>query len=744
MENTPHSYVFGGFRLDVREKALYSDGRRVILAPKAFDTLLALVERHGRVVAKEDLLQRVWPDAFVEENNLAQNISHLRRVLGEGVGGARFIETLPKRGCSFVADVREVVEEEPRSRPAELAGAEALTSGVTSAIAEHRRPGHLIWAGALLAAIVGALLASPSIRDRVAAFGEEPRPAAVPADPDPAARRIAVLPFANLGSPDDDYVAAGVTEDIHSRLASLSGLALRSSATIAAYDRRGKDVHRIGADLDVDYLIEGSVRWERPASSELVRISSRLIRVADDTTIWGQQYDASPASLASVQSDIAYRIADALRVALDARERRAVGAPTTTDADAYLAYLRGLAAYQDGFSDTTNQAQARTELEHAVARDPRFALAWSWLARTYISQYRSGADRTRETRDAAFRAAETAIAIDGALPEGHLALANAYYAERRYADARRELEIARVGLPNSTELWQLVGNIDQAEGRWREARAALMRAFELDPPAAAQWVTVHYLHLRDYPEARRFIGLARAANKRASVVPEAWLRFSEGGEVAEARPLLEAALESRPLADARVRGLLARLEWFDGRHQRALELIEAMDPIGAWMAANFRYPAAVAAGQVYETMGRHQDALRHNARALPDLLHRERRSPDDYQVHAGLALAYLGLRQSANALRHAERATTLLPVSRDAVEGPLYLYLLAQVQAQTGNEAVAFATLDRLFGAPAFYNEHWVQRDPAFASLRRQRSFPDRVARWSTERGDALLAASSR
>lgn len=744
MEHTPHSYVFGAFRLDVREKALYSDGRRVILTPKAFDTLLALVERHGRVVAKEDLLQRVWPDAFVEENNLAQNISLLRRVLGEGVGGARFIETLPKRGYSFVADVQEVVDGESLPRPAEPSGVEILTGEATAAIAERRRPGYAIWAGALAVAIAGALLASPSIRDRVAAFGVEPRVAAVPADPDRSARRIAVLPFGNLGSPDDDYVAAGITEDIHSRLASLSGLALRSSATVAAYDRRGKDVRRVGADLDVDYLVDGSVRWEKPATNGQVRISSRLIRVADDTTIWGQEYDAAPTSLSSVQSEIAYRIADALRVALDARERRAVGATTTTDADAYLAYLRGLAAYQDGFSDTTNQAQARTELEHAVARDPRFALAWSWLARTYISQYRSGADRTPETRDAAFRAAETAIALDGALPEGHLALANAYYAERRYADARRELEIARIGLPNSTELWQLAGHIDQAEGRWREARGAWMRAFDLDPPAAAQWVTVHYLHLRDYPEARRFIGLARAANKRASVVPEAWLRFSESGDVAQARPLLEAALESRPLADARVRGLLARLEWFDGRHQRTLELIEAMDPVGAWMPANFRYPAAVAAGQVYETMGRHQDALRHYATALPELLHRERRSPDDYQVHAGLALAYLGLRQPANALLHAERATTLLPVTRDGVEGPLYLYLLAQVQAETGNDAAAFATLDRLFAVPAFYNEHWIQRDPAFASLRGHPSFADYLARWSTQRGDVLLTALSR
>ncbi len=361
-----------------------------------------------------------------------------------------------------------------------------------------------------------------------------------------------------------------------------------------------------------------------------------------------------------------------------------------------------------------------------------------WRAPTRRST-RSGADRTVGTHDAAYRAARTAIAIDPGLAEAHLALGQALFGDRDYAAARAELEIARVGLPNSADLWQFLGHLEQSEGRWKKAREAFLRGFEIDPTALAQWVTVHYLHMRDYSEARRFIGIARAAHQGAPVVPDAWLRFSERGDVAAARPVLETALAARSPADARVRGLLARLEWFDGRYARALELIKGMDAAGAWMPPNFRFPAAVAAGQVYESMGQRQDALESFAAALPELKARERVLPDDYQVQAALALTSLGLQRPAEALHHAQRAVTLLPLTKDAVEGTMYLYLLTQVQAQTGDADAAFATLDQLFSVPGFYNEQWVQRDPGLAPLWKHSSFRGNVARWAMQRGDVLL-----
>ena len=225
-------------------------------------------------------------------------------------------------------------------------------------------------------------------------------------------------------------------------------------------------------------------------------------------------------------------------------------------------------------------------------------------------------------------------------------------------------------------------------------------------------------------------------------MPEAWLYFSERGDIAAARRVLEAARSARSPADGRVLGLLARVEWFDGRHERALELIAEMDSAGAWLPANFRFPATLAAAQVYESMGRREAAVRSYAAAMAESRRRQLANPDDHQNEAALALAAAGLGHAAEAAAPGRRAVELLPVRTDAAEGPLYLYLLAQVQARVGDHAGAFATLDEMFRVPGFYNEVWVQRDPGFASLWKHPSFQPALARWSKQRGDVLLRAT--
>ena len=180
-----------------------------------------------------------------------------------------------------------------------------------------------------------------------------------------------------------------------------------------------------------------------------VRMTPRLVRVADDTTVWTQQFETPVADLFKVQAEIANQITDALQVALDTRERQAVAARPTGDSEAYLAYLRGMALFQQGTSDTANLAAARAELEQAVARDPSLAPAWSWLARVYAAQYRTGAVRTPEIMAKGMRAAETAIALDPARADLRLGRIEMLMGAGDHEAALRELEIARAGLPNS-------------------------------------------------------------------------------------------------------------------------------------------------------------------------------------------------------------------------------------------------------------------------------------------------------
>jgi DNA-binding winged helix-turn-helix (wHTH) protein len=212
------SYEFGAFRLDAVEKTLSADGRPVPLTPKAIETLLALVERHGHLVTKDELFQKVWPDTFVEENNLAQNISQLRRVLGEGLNGGRFIETVPTRGYRFVAPVRELIEGEPAAPPPPIGQPNQEPAKSSDIERPSGYPGRIpsakLWGFAAAACLTIAVLASSRMRESTAAEGEVARAAsAAAAAVDARGRgplpRIAVLPFLNLGSPGDEYFAAG-------------------------------------------------------------------------------------------------------------------------------------------------------------------------------------------------------------------------------------------------------------------------------------------------------------------------------------------------------------------------------------------------------------------------------------------------------------------------------------------------------------------------------------------------------
>jgi len=411
------------------------------------------------------------------------------------------------------------------------------------------------------------------------------------------------------------------------------------------------------------------------------------------------------------------------------------------DREAHLDYLSSRAAFSQGYSDTANQQRARADAERAVARDPGYAPAWSLLSQVYAVQYRSASDPDVATIEAAERAAARALALDPQLPDGHLAKASVLFSRRDHEGTRRALGAGRPALEGTASYWHLLALLEQREGNWRASEAAFSRAFNLDGPGTAEWLAVHFLHLRRYREARRVVAVALASSRTAAVVPDSWARFSERGDIADARPGLEVALRSRTPPDARVLGLLAQLEWFDGKPEQALALIDTMDESGAWLAPNFRYPSSIAAGDVLDALGRRSEARARYGEALATLEHQRLTAPDNPKLSAALGMTYAGLGRAREAVSHLERAVALRPRREDAAEGPLYLYLLARVHARLGRFDDAFAVLDTMFDGPGFYSEAWIQRDPTFAALRAEAAYAAHLERWSSRKGELLLTA---
>jgi serine/threonine protein kinase len=261
--------------------------------------------------------------------------------------------------------------------------------------------------------------------------------------------KLVVLPFENLGAPEDEYFADGITDEITSKLAVLPGLAVISRTSARKYKNTDKGLPEIGQELGVEYVLEGTIRWDKRGESEKVRITPQLISVSDDFHLWAENYEREIEEIFAVQADIASKIANALDITLLASERRTLEARPTENLDAYRAYLRGVDYIWYGDEREENVRIGIQLLERAVNLDPDFALSYAVLAEAHAFMYHYGYDRSEERLSQAKAAVDKALDLQPELPEAHLALARYYYnGYRDYDRAQEELTIAERGLPN--------------------------------------------------------------------------------------------------------------------------------------------------------------------------------------------------------------------------------------------------------------------------------------------------------
>lgn len=537
--------------------------------------------------------------------------------------------------------------------------------------------------------------------------------------------RIVVFPFDNLGPPDDVYFAVGVADEIAGRLSAVGGLSVVSRSRAKQYDRRGKTSQQIAKDLDVDYLLEADVRWDRGAGGKgRVRIVPQLVRTSDDTQLWGQPFDRVIDDIFQVQSEIAEAVVERLGLALPGPQRQAVQARPTNNLEAYQAYMRGrYFAEQPHF--TRAEWQASTDAyQRAVELDPRFALAWAELSKAHARLHYLRQDLSPERGRLAREALERASALAPDSPQARMARGYYHFWYERDSDAAlKEFSAVANALPSGGEAREATAAVLDAkaellrmQGRWEDSLNTYRELLRLNArnSDAAVELAITCSWMRRYPAAREYAdqAIALAPNEAWPYLAKMINEWSSKGPTPEAR----AALESLPREHEWTPWAWFWQEVMEGRYQEALRQLDRFpeDWIDTKMWAA---PDALFAAYAYDFLGDRERARASYEKARRQLEERVRKQPDDPRYHSSLGIAYAGLGRAREAIREGRKAVELLPVEKDAIYGMPHLHDLAVIYVKTGERELALREIERLLKVPSFVSPVWLKLNPLWAPL---------------------------
>jgi DNA-binding winged helix-turn-helix (wHTH) protein/TolB-like protein/Flp pilus assembly protein TadD len=496
-------YAFSSFLFDVEARRLLREGQSVPLPPKAMEALRVFLQQPGQVMAREELIQAVWGDTFVEDANLTVAISQLRKALDQNGETVEFIETIPRVGYRFVGEVSEI-QEEPR-RPVILAKhtlsrtvieEEEIPTGpsevvVVESTSARQLPRALVAANgrtvlAATAVVIAALaIVIASLWTRV-----QERPAR---GANLSVKSIAVLPFQTVGvESGEEHLGLGLADVLITRLSNIRELNVRPTSSVMAFEGQVQDSMSTGRKLNVDAVLEGTIYH----ANGRVRVTARLLRVGDQTPLWAGQFEKPSQDELKVQDEIALQLVDALSLSLSGTEKTALTKRFTENADAYQLYLKG--RYHWNKRNQEGMTEAQRLFRNAIEKDPNFALAFVGLADTLAMS---------DARGEAYNAAQKALELDPDLAEAH---ASRGFIKMFHEWSWREAEAAfkkSIELnPGYATAYHWYANLLAIEGRNKEAKAALRRALEINPLShnfLADMGQLHYFG-REYEEAKEY------------------------------------------------------------------------------------------------------------------------------------------------------------------------------------------------------------------------------------------------
>ncbi len=514
---------------------------------------------------------------------------------------------------------------------------------------------------------------------------------------------IAALPFANRSGLEEDlYFTDGIHDEILTLLSKISSLSVRGRTSVMQYRDTDKNLRQIGQELNARYILEGGVQ----RAGGTVRINLQLLDTERDEHVWAETYDRplTVENLLGVQSEVALRVAEALKATLTPQEAEEIEQRPTDNLEAYEYYLRG-----NDYVHRTGEERARRAAiqmyQNAVELDPDFAVAFARLSEQHSFMYFTYFDRTEERLDQAKRAVDISFRLVPQFPEAHRAMGFFYYWGRLdYDRALEQFEIALESQPNSAWILAGMAYVQRRQGRLDQSLLNLEKAVELDPLAATLLLNlgVSYILDRRYPEAVRHLdrALALTPDFIEPYYRKAHALLSLNGSTQEALAVLE---QASLVVDGKTNSLLALAyvlyRAFEGRFQEAIALLDSVAEGG--LDNQFRVvPKSLLAAQVYSWMNQPETARAYYDTARSILEGQLQETPGDHRVHSSLGLAYAGLGQKEDAIGEGTLGVELMSATRDAFVATFRVEDLARIYTMVGEQGAAIDRLDYLLSIP--------------------------------------------
>jgi TolB-like protein/Flp pilus assembly protein TadD len=538
---------------------------------------------------------------------------------------------------------------------------------------------------------------------------------------DEAIKSIVVLPFENLGATEDDYFADGITDEITSRLGLINGLSIISPVSAKQYKNTTRTMAEIASELGVDYVLAGSIRWDKSGSSERVRITTNLSNVSSNRQLWGDSFVRELKQIFEVQSEIAEKVASALDVTLLAEDKSSISVKATENLEAYDLYLRAQSYMNEGRS-ARNYGIAEQMLEKAVRLDPDFALAYSSLSHVNIAHWWFSYDRDSARIAKSKYYLGKAQSINADLPEVQGALGVYYY--HGFLDYEKSLEHLLQGLkirPNDPYLLSYAGYVNRRQGKFYEAINYFQKALKTDPLSEELYASLAetLILVRDYDES------LKNAEKANSILPDWDVPYQlmsrnyvlREGNLIKAIEVIRGGLDVVNDNRDRMRLDLSTYLIFSGEDRQALEVLSGFEE-NVIEDPDFYISRYQIYAQLYHFRNDKAMAKIYADSARVSLQQDLNTIPNDSRIYGSLGIALSIAGQKDQAVLAGEKAVELLPIGKDAWRGHLRQIDLTVIYCHTGEYDKALEKLDYLLSLPGEFSVASMQVDPNYESLR--------------------------